>query len=125
VASASPTGVAHLVPLSYAWDGTDVIVALERRSVTARNVEQGRQARLGFGETRDVVMIDAELVEAVETERAGIDLADGYAAQAGWDPRAAGPGNVYLRLRPRRIQAWREANELAGRTLMRDGSWLV
>jgi hypothetical protein len=24
-----------------------------------------------------------------------------------------------------RVQAWREANEIAGRTLMRDGTWLV
>jgi len=28
-------------------------------------------------------------------------------------------------LRPLRVQAWREANEIAGRTLMRDGAWLV
>jgi hypothetical protein len=27
-------------------------------------------------------------------------------------------------LRPERIQAWREADEIAGRTLMRDGAWL-
>jgi hypothetical protein len=31
----------------------------------------------------------------------------------------------WFRITPRRIQAWREANELAGRTLMRDGRWLV
>ena len=29
-----------------------------------------------------------------------------------------------LVLRPERIQAWRESNELAGRLLMRDGAWL-
>jgi hypothetical protein len=28
------------------------------------------------------------------------------------------------RLRPDRIQAWRESNELAGRLLMRGGEWL-
>ena len=33
-------------------------------------------------------------------------------------------GYVFLVLRPVRVQAWREANEIAGRTLMRDGiSW--
>jgi hypothetical protein len=26
---------------------------------------------------------------------------------------------------PRRIQAWREVNELPGRELMRDGHWLA
>ena len=45
-------------------------------------------------------------------------------AQADWDPRRD-TGYVFLVLRPVRVQAWREANEIAGRTLMRDGSWLV
>ena len=46
------------------------------------------------------------------------------AAQADWDPRGSA-GYVYLVLRPDRVQAWREADEIAGRTLMRDGAWLV
>ena len=32
---------------------------------------------------------------------------------------------VRLRISPRRIQAWREVNELPDRELMRDGRWLV
>jgi hypothetical protein len=28
-------------------------------------------------------------------------------------------------LRPVRVQAWREVNEIPERTLMRDGTWLV
>jgi hypothetical protein len=32
---------------------------------------------------------------------------------------------VFVVLRPDRIQAWREEYELAGRTLMRGGAWLV
>jgi hypothetical protein len=31
----------------------------------------------------------------------------------------------WFRISPRRIQAWREANELAGRELMRDDRWLI
>jgi len=31
----------------------------------------------------------------------------------------------FLVLRPLRIQAWREVNELPGRTLMRAGAWLT
>ena len=31
---------------------------------------------------------------------------------------------AYLRVTPRRIQAWREENELAEREIMRDGHWL-
>ncbi len=32
---------------------------------------------------------------------------------------------MFLVLRPVRLQAWREANEIKGRTLMRDGAWVV
>jgi hypothetical protein len=32
---------------------------------------------------------------------------------------------VYFRIVPYRVQAWREVNELRGRTLMRDGQWLT
>jgi hypothetical protein len=32
---------------------------------------------------------------------------------------------VYFRIVPDRVQAWREVNELPGRTLMRDGVWLA
>ena len=51
-------------------------------------------------------------------------LGEAYAAQADWDPRDSA-GYVFFVLRPVRVQAWREADELAGRTLMRDGAWLV
>jgi hypothetical protein len=52
------------------------------------------------------------------------DLGSAYAAQADWDPRGSA-GYVFLVLRPERIQAWREADEIAGRTLMRGGTWLT
>jgi hypothetical protein len=31
----------------------------------------------------------------------------------------------FLVLRPQRIQAWQEVNELPGRTLMRGGAWIT
>ncbi|MEU9739920.1 hypothetical protein AB0E12_12100 [Micromonospora chersina] len=42
----------------------------------------------------------------------------------GFDPRELDEPYQYFLIRPRRIQAWREANELRGRDLMRDGRWL-
>jgi hypothetical protein len=102
-----------------------VVLALEAGSRTARNVVATRSARLGLGHTRDVVMIDAVLEDAVPVAEAPSRLAGGYAAQSDWDPRDAGGGYVYLVLRPERIQAWREANELPGRVLMRGGTWVV
>lgn len=71
------------------------------------------------------MIVDAVLDQAIALDDAPTALAEGYADQAGWDPRTARGHFVYLVLRPERIQAWREANELAGRTLMRAGSWLV
>jgi hypothetical protein len=124
VATASPAGREYLVPLSYAWDGEHVILATEPGFVTARNISASGRARLGFGPTRDVVIVDAELAGSVETASAPAELADHYARQSGWDPRDEPAPYVYLLMRPVRIQAWREANELEGRTIMRDGVWL-
>jgi hypothetical protein len=70
-------------------------------------------------------MIDAELEQAYGLDDVPAGLARGYAAQADWDPRESGGGIRFLVLRPRRIQAWREVNELPGRTLMRDGAWMT
>ena len=124
VASASGAGGPYLVPLSLAWLGDRVVLALAGSSRTARNIVTQGTARLGLGHTRDVVMIDAVLERSVPVAEAGA-LADGYAAQADWDPRDSGGDYVYLVLRPDRIQAWREADEIAGRLLMRDGRWLA
>jgi hypothetical protein len=125
VATASDAGVAHLVPLSYGWDGERLLLAAEAGSVTVRNLRSSGRARLGFGPTRDVVLVDCALERVVDaSDDAAKDVAGTYAAQADWDPRLEAEPYVYLLLRPRRVQAWREANELQGRLLMRDGAWL-
>jgi hypothetical protein len=123
VSTASAAGEAHLVPLSLAWVDERVVIALAGASVTARNISTSGRARLGIGPTRDVVMIDAGLDRAVGV---GDDeaLARPTRRRRTGDPRSAA-GYVFLVLRPVRVQAWREANEIAGRTLMREGRWLV
>ena len=45
--------------------------------------------------------------------------------RTGFDPCALATRYRWFRLSPRRIQAWREVNELPDRELMRDGRWLV
>ncbi|HET6966852.1 MAG TPA: pyridoxamine 5'-phosphate oxidase family protein, partial [Ornithinibacter sp.] len=120
--TASSTGDPHLVPLSLAWVGERVVIAVEAGSVTARNLAASGSARLALGPTRDVVMIDARLEATVDAADSG-ELGVAYAAQADWDPRRS-DGYVFLVLRPVRLQAWREVNEIPGRTLMRDGTWL-
>lgn len=124
-AGSEPDGAdPYLVPLSLSWLDERVVVALPATSRTARNIVGHGTARLGLGPTRDVVMIDVVLDRVVPVEDAAAP-AERYAAQSGWDPRTAGGGYVFLVLRPVRVQAWREANELAGRTLMHDSRWLV
>ena len=121
VATASRQGEAHLVPLSLGWVQQRAVIAVEATSRTAVNLIASGDARLAVGPTRDVVMIDAVLERSVEvTEDDALGAA--YAEQADWDPRTAS-GYLFLVLRPVRIQAWREANEIPGRTLMRDGAW--
>ena len=125
VATASADGAAHLVPLSLAWDGDRIILATERRSATLQNLARVGRARLGLGPERDVVMIDAVLVSVIDVADAPGAVGDAFAAQSDWDPRDAPDGYAFVVLAPERIQAWREANEIAGRTLMRHGHWLV
>jgi hypothetical protein len=95
----------------------------EPRDRPARNLTASGEARLAVGPTPDVVMIDAVLEKTLDVA-ADDALTAAYAAQAEWVP-PSGTGFVFLVLRPFRVQAWRVANEIAGRTLMRDGTWLV
>ena len=67
VASASPDGTAHLVPLSFDWDGEALLVATPADSPTGRNLAATRAVRLGLGHTRDVSMIEGD-VEVLEIE---------------------------------------------------------
>ncbi len=123
VATASPDGREHLVPLSLAWVDERLVIAVATTSRTARDIAASGRARMAVGPTRDVTMIDARLERTVSVAAAG-HLADAYAAQADWDPRDS-EGYVFLVLRPERVQAWRESDEIADRTIMRNGQWVV
>jgi Pyridoxamine 5'-phosphate oxidase len=122
VASADESGGAYLVPLSYFWDDSALTIATPRASRTARNLVRAGWARVALGTTRDVVIIEGP-VEAIPI---GTDtrLEDAHAQATGFDPRTLAEVYVYLRITPHTVQAWREANELEGRQLMRRGEWL-
>lgn len=124
VASASPDGTPHLVPLSFDWDGEAVLVATSAESPTGRNLGATRTARLALGLTRDVAMIEGD-VEVLAIDALPRQVGDRFAARAGFDPRALTTPYRWFRIAPGRIQAWREENELTDRELMRDGHWLV
>ncbi len=95
------------------------MLATPRSSPTATNLLRAGVARVGVGPTRDVVLIDGRVTEGVDDA-----TADAHTEHSGFDARTASGDYVYLRVTPIEIRAWREANELSGRLLMRDWVWL-
>jgi hypothetical protein len=124
VASASADGVPYLVPLSFDWEDEALLVATPPDSPTGRNMVASRTVRLGLGPTRDVSMIDGD-VEVLELDELPEERGDRFATRTGFDPRALATPYRWFRISPRRIQAWREVNELPERELMRDGRWVA
>ncbi|MGZ5418743.1 MAG: pyridoxamine 5'-phosphate oxidase family protein [Nocardioides sp.] len=114
----------YLVPVSLAWVDDCAVIAIPTTSRTFRNLGHSGRARLGVGPTRDLVMLDV-VVGGVEPVDASSALAARFAAQADWDPRSSDDDYSLVVLRPERIQAWREVDEMPGRMLMRNGEWTV
>ena len=112
LASASADGVPYLVPLSFDWDGDALLLATPANSPTGRNLAATGTARLGLGDTRDVTMIEGA-VEVLEIDALAAEQGDRFAARTGFDPRRLNTPFKWFRVTPRRIQAWREENELS------------
>ena len=122
VASANPDGTAHLIVLSYSWDGERLTVATTPRSKTGRNLARARCARLALDEPRNVVIIEGPLeVVSIDADDA---LAAAHAAAIGFDFRRESATYAFFRLTPRRIQTMRGPEEERGKTIMRNGRWL-
>jgi hypothetical protein len=117
-------GSPYLVPLSFFWDGAVLLLATPAASPTGRNLVNSGRVRLGIGPTRDVVLVEGS-AEAVAPADLPEESAELFAGKTGFDPRRLATPYLYFWVRPDRVQAWREANELEGRELMRDGEWLV
>ncbi|MCX3290013.1 pyridoxamine 5'-phosphate oxidase family protein [Streptomyces sp. NEAU-H22] len=117
------SGAPHLVPLSFLWNGSYLLFATPASSLTGRNLAASGRARVGIGPTRDVVLVEGS-VETVQPGELTEQDAELFAAKTGFDPRRLATPYLYFRVVPRRVQAWREADELDGRELMRDGRWL-
>jgi len=115
------SGTPYLVPLSFLWDGATLLVATPAASPTGRNLQASGRVRLGIGPTRDLVLIEGT-AHALAAAELPDEVGDAFAAKTGFDPRELSDYR-YFRIRPRLVQAWREANELNGRYLMRDGEW--
>jgi tRNA-Thr(GGU) m(6)t(6)A37 methyltransferase TsaA len=117
-------GSPYLVPLSFLWDGTTLLIATPAASPTGRNLRATGRVRLAIGATRDVVLIEGTAEELTMTDISA-DVGEAFAGKTGFDPRALTASYLYFRIRPHRLQAWREVDELADRDLMRNGRWLI
>jgi hypothetical protein len=118
------SGTPYLVPLSFLWDGATLLVATPAASPTGRNLQATGRVRLGIGPTRDVVLVEGT-VQTLTPAELSEAVGDLFAAKTGFDPRRLANPYLFFRIRPQRVQAWREADELTGRELMRGGEWLV
>jgi len=124
VGTASVDGVPHLRPLSFAWDGTALLISTPEASPTGRNLAASGRAHLALGHTRDVVVIEGS-VEVIPIAELPQEVGDAFAARTGFEPRTLSTTYAFYRVTPVEIQAWREVDELSGRTLMRGGAWLA
>lgn len=121
VASANVDGTAHLIALSYSWDGERLTVATRMRSKTARNLTRAGWARMALNVPADVVMVEGPLeIIPIDADDA---LATAHAAAIGFDFRQEPEPYVFFRLTPNRIQAMRSPEEEPDRTIMREGRW--
>jgi len=123
IATAGLDGTPYMIPLSFLWDAGTILISTPAASPTSRNLLSTGKVRVGVGPTRDLILIEGEAA-AVEDDGISPELGDAFAEKTGFDPRELTTPYRYFRIRPLRIQAWREADELTGRDLMRNGDWL-
>jgi hypothetical protein len=69
-------------------------------------------------------MIEGD-VETLAIDELPWQRGDRFAARTGFGPRGLATPYRWFCISPRRIQTWREVNELPDRELMRDGRWLA
>ena len=122
IAVARKDGTAHLVPLSFWWDGECFVIATLEQSVTVNAVKRTGHVRASLPSTADVVIIEAT-AKVISLDAIDAATHHRFCATAGFDPVAEPQGYVYVVLMPVRIQSWRDVAELAGRDIMIDGQW--
>ncbi|MGH7911051.1 MAG: pyridoxamine 5'-phosphate oxidase family protein [Candidatus Dormibacteraceae bacterium] len=125
LSTASPKGRAHLIGSTVWWREGQVVSTTVGSTRTARNLRSTRHARLALGSTEDATLLDLEVLEVMPVGEARPELADGFAAAAGWDPREISSEWVYVTFRPTRIQAYRGYDEIEGSDVLREGRWLA
>lgn len=123
LATASPDGEPHVVPLSLAWDEGRIVLATPSSTPTARNAASTGTARAHLDDVYDVVVVSGD-VEVMALAEADPDVVQRYADRVGWDPRDEDDDWVLLVLTPQLVLCWNSIGEHTGRVIMRDGHWI-
>lgn len=124
LATASPEGVPHLIPLSLGWDGRRLVLFTYTDSATTRNVEATGLARASLDDTSDVVIIHGTAT-AEPLEEVAPTVVESFVERADWDPRDGNGTFSLVSVIPDRILAWQSEPEIQGRTIMRNGVWVT
>jgi len=124
LATADASGRPHIIAVSAWWDGAQFVVATRDSTKSAHNMALNPIVRVAAGTPSDAIVIEAGVIEARPVEEAP-ELAGGFAAACGWNPREEGEGWLFFRLRPTRIQAFRGYGEVQGRDVMLRSEWLA
>ncbi|WP_166025558.1 MULTISPECIES: pyridoxamine 5'-phosphate oxidase family protein [Streptomyces] len=124
VASADAGGTPYLVPLWFVRHDECLWLATRPATPTARNLRTGRRVRLALGDTLDVVLVDGD-AECLASAEVPAAAADAFVEKTGWDPRKDTKEYVWIRVRPRSVEARNGEREMPGRWVMRDGRWAV
>jgi flavin reductase (DIM6/NTAB) family NADH-FMN oxidoreductase RutF len=117
-------GSSHLIPVSFCWDGVQLVVATRRQSVTAEAARRTGRVRVSLPSTDDVVIIDATAT-IVTLEQIDVATHLFYRQVTGRDPARETDPFVYVVLSPVRILAWRDDRERARREIMRESEWIT
>lgn len=80
------TGSAYLVPLSFLWNGTVLLIATPAASPTGPNLQATGMVRLSLGTTRDVALIEGT-AQTLAADELSAEIGDAFAVKTGFDPR--------------------------------------
>jgi hypothetical protein len=119
-ATTNPDGRPNVVPLSVVWHADTFVVCTRRSARTVANLTERRFARLVYGTTRNVVLIDADC-EIHELGTIDREVLTAFHDHVGWDIASESSRYVVLVCRPHTVQGWRQEPEA---TLMTDGAWV-
>jgi hypothetical protein len=113
-----------MVPVSFWWAGTYVWFSTPSTNPTGRNLIPSGAVSVSLGHPQDVVLIEGRAGHVPTTEMPPA-VAEGIVAKCRWDPRNDHPSYTFFHITPHVLRAWGTDAEMTGRTLMRDGSWLL